>query len=448
MSAPWGDFNLLGFLSYLPIPLYAENLRVHSAILSAVLDELYLPTSITGCIDAFQVLWHLHPDDMLDEMAAGKGRRCVSSVSSVRNGNRFTLANGALLNHLRLRPHHKLLITSEGLRRPTIVNLVFLCPCLRSQRRRRQMHVVQLLLRLFQAAEVLGLALLAVQLYMAGLFIAATLVMCISASTVVLLLLHLFASLRFGTGRKIFEDTVQTSKRGAPLDVHVVVPHDNAPTMDVLLGYSSQLHGLTNMGPQLIQAYPVWKVLGRALALILTLQAALLMSLVSSQSRQVWGSAIWLAVHLAMQGPPWLLRRLIDPATTVLGMGTMCDVEVRRLAPIVFSGRRAALVFISTLPVSPRASRWDWMDPFIPPNQRRREWEREVERTRLFSSSTATRDRGEAIGEGGSEDSGSRPLRRWESILRHEVVRARERADFSAALTYFEVMTGLREGAS
>ncbi|PMD24447.1 hypothetical protein NA56DRAFT_700078 [Hyaloscypha hepaticicola] len=426
MSAPWGDFNLLGFLSYLPIPLYAENLRVHSAILSAVLDELYLPTSITGCIDAFQVLWHLHPDDMLDEMAAGKGRRCVSSVSSVRNGNRFALANGALLNYLRLRPHHKLLITSEGLRRPTIVNLVFLCPCLRSQRRRRQMHVVQLLLRLFQAAEVLGLALLAVQLYMAGLFIAATLVMCISASTVVLLLLHLFASLRFGTGRKIFEDTVQTSKRGAPLDVHVVVPHDNAPTMDVLLGYSSQLHGLTNMGPQLIQAYPVWKVLGRALALILTLQAALLMSL----------------------GPPWLLRRLIDPATSVLGMGMMCDVEVRRVAPIVFSGRRAALVFISTLPVSPRASRWDWMDPFIPPNQRRREWEREVERTRLFSSSTATRDRGEARGEGGGEDSGSRPLRRWESILRHEAVRARERADFSAALSYFEVMTGLREDDS
>ncbi|KAE9374934.1 hypothetical protein N431DRAFT_438311 [Stipitochalara longipes BDJ] len=448
MFAPWRDFNLLGFLSYLPIPLYAENLRVHSAILSAVLDELYVPTSITGCIEAFHVLWHLHPDDVLDETASGKGRRCVSSVSSVRNGNRFTLANGALLDYLRLRQQHKLLITSEGLRRPTTVNLVFLCPHLRSQRRRRQIRLVQLLLELFQAAEILGLALLAVQLYQAGLFVAAALVTCIDASTVVLLLLHLSASLRFGTGRKIFEDTVQTSTCGAVLDVHVVVPHDNASTIDVLLGYSSQLHGLTNMGPQLIQAYPLWRVLGRTLALILTLQAALLMSLVSSQSRQVWGSAIWLGVHLAMQGPPWLLRHLIDPATTVLGTGSMCDVEVRRVAPMVFSGRRAALVFIATLPVSPRASRWDWMDPFIPPNQRRREWEREIERTGLIPSSTATEDRGEAEGEGGGEDGSSRLLGKWETIIRHEVARARQRADFTAALSYYEVLTGLREGAS
>jgi hypothetical protein len=55
--------------------------------------------------------------------------------------------------------------------------------------------------------------------------------------------------------------------------------------------------------------------------------------------------------------------------------------KVKRMPPINFIGRKAALVFIATLPgIEQRfgVGRWDWMDPFMPNNQRRKEWLAEI----------------------------------------------------------------------
>jgi hypothetical protein len=61
---------------------------------------------------------------------------------------------------------------------------------------------------------------------------------------------------------------------------------------------------------------------------------------------------------------------------------------VEMTGPLHFSSRRAALVFISMLPVSEKANRWAWLDVYMPDNDRRRSFQDEKESSTLFRNAT------------------------------------------------------------
>jgi hypothetical protein len=175
----------------------------------------------------------------------------------------------------------------------------------------------------------------------------------------------------FANKAAIKKDTSLTASGGAVVDVHTVVEDWNASDMDVIVGYSSQLHALTNI-PIRIKRWRVALWISRFMGLILIVQATILGSLLGSLTVQVWGSIIWLVCYLFMLVPSFLLS-----AKNPDMLFETQPSEVRRLPPINFIGRKAALVFIATLPGVKQGfgvGRWDWVDAFIPNNQRRRDW--------------------------------------------------------------------------
>jgi hypothetical protein len=79
--------------------------------------------------------------------------------------------------------------------------------------------------------------------------------------------------------------------------------------MDVLIGYSAQLHALTNI-PVRIKRWKVVKWTARAIIMVLATQAALLGSLVGRSDQQALGTAVWLLCYLISQIPPRVLAYL------------------------------------------------------------------------------------------------------------------------------------------
>jgi hypothetical protein len=99
--------------------------------------------------------------------------------------------------------------------------------------------------------------------------------------------------------RSYQNDTRLTTKSGAATDIHVVASDWNASQMDVLVGYSSQLHALTNI-PARANRPKTLTVISRILGATLLMQAALLTKLVNGKPPEAWVSVICLAVYLAM----------------------------------------------------------------------------------------------------------------------------------------------------
>ncbi|KAF2654711.1 hypothetical protein K491DRAFT_716836 [Lophiostoma macrostomum CBS 122681] len=121
------------------------------------------------------------------------------------------------------------------------------------------------------------------------------------------------------------------------------------------------------------------------MALVLIVQAAALTSLVGVNDRQALGSLIWLACYLFMLIPPAIMA--YRNPDMLIGSQRAASV---RLPAIHFTGRKAALAFISTLPITGFVEgRWDWMDNFLPKNQRRKDWEKVIEAADLCGEKDA-----------------------------------------------------------
>jgi hypothetical protein len=357
-------------LSYFPLGMYVESFRFNSALISAIGSSLAIPGPITGCVKDLSRIWHLSPSDVLTEFRP-YGR---TSVASLRHGNTFPLVNKAFLERASIigrRPAHEDSDDTELHPRIVRVNVTFILPTTPQSK----FPYAAILSQSIIVVEALGLIALAIWVFISGLTFGAILLLCLAVNTVLLLILQRSASLIFASKVPVDKDASLTAARGAALDAHTVVEDWNASDMDVLVGYSSQLHALTNMHIRIKR----WKAVvwvSRMMSLVLVLQASMLASILGTRTTQVWGSVIWLACYSLMQVPSFLISAK-NPDMLFEGQ----PAKVTRLPSINFIGRKAALIFIAALPgIKQRfgVGRWDWMDPFMPNNQRRKEWLEEI----------------------------------------------------------------------
>jgi len=80
-------------ISYVPIALYVESLRLHSGLISALASPAAVPAPVTGCIKDLSRIWHLSPSELLSDI----NLHSRPIVASLRHGNIFPLVNAALL---------------------------------------------------------------------------------------------------------------------------------------------------------------------------------------------------------------------------------------------------------------------------------------------------------------------------------------------------------------
>jgi hypothetical protein len=365
-----GFLDVAMILSYVPLGMYTESLRLNSALISAIGSSLAVPVPITGCIKDLGRIWHLSPSDVLSDFRPYGG----FSVASLRHGNTFPLVNKAFLERASIigrRLPNKDSDDTELHPRIVRLHITYILPTTPQYR----LPYAVIHSQIITAAETLALVAISTWLFIYGLAIGAVLLLCLAINALLLLILQRTTTLIFANKAAIEKDTSLTAARGAALDVHTVVEDWNAPDMDVIVGYSSQLHALTNI-PIRIKQWRAVVWVSRLMSLVLIVQASLLASLLGSRTVQVWGSVVWLACYLLMLVPS-LLVSVKNPDMLFEGQPS----KVKRMPPINFIGRKAALVFIATLPgIEQRfgVGRWDWMDPFMPNNQRRKEWLAEI----------------------------------------------------------------------
>lgn len=124
--------TILNVISYAPIPLYAESLRVTSVLVRLICSTVCVHPAVTGCIKDLAVLWNIRPEDVFEYLAPGQP---VRHVVSLRHGNNFTLVNSAVLDHAGLMKRgfvgaeaNASVAAALAASRPTILNVTFLVP--------------------------------------------------------------------------------------------------------------------------------------------------------------------------------------------------------------------------------------------------------------------------------------------------------------------------------
>lgn len=356
--------KIMSIISYLPIAVYAESLRVNSAIAAAAMSDTTIPPPLTGCVKDFSRLWDLRPSDIL----SGSEH---SLVASLRHGNQFPLVNKALLDLASITQRRQHPEDYEELWRPVIVNISYLTPITSNTQHAR----LRMLRFVVVGAEMTLVTACSGIMFFFGLYVGSSLLLCLMLNLALLSLFQCTTSPIFRRQQEVVRDAKIGTAGGAALDAHVVVEHWNATELDVVVGFSAHLHALTNMEVR-VKRWQGGRWIVRALGLVLVAQAALLMSQVGSTDVQVCGSAAWLAAYLVLLAPARLLLRRCPDA---LLKGLPASAE--RLAPLIFSSRRAALAFVATLPMTePKAGKWEWLNGFLPPDERRKVWEAEMDR--------------------------------------------------------------------
>ncbi|KAL4903026.1 hypothetical protein BDW74DRAFT_180316 [Aspergillus multicolor] len=418
---------ILNVVVYAPIALYSENLRVSSAL-----------------------------QDVFEYPTFGHSS---SQVVSLRHGNTFALVNAAVLENAALikrglspQPPKQRTDAASAFR-PTAVNITFLTPTLKqlhsnhtSDARRFWLSYTVTFL------ELLALLLAAAFLAFEGVYLGAVILGCLFASTAVLAFLQHLSKPIFANQASVKKDTRMKASEGAAVDVHIVAANCNASELDVLIGYSSQLHALTNI-PMRTDSPHLMLWMARGLAVVLVTQASLLAASATrthdsgSGSRsdqtnaEAWGSLCWLICYLLMLVPPRLFKSRLEDS--------LLDTQpfiARRLPSLVFGGRKDALCFITGLPASLRETvgRWDWVDAFMPPNARRREWEtatgRAHARIKAAASETPLAANGLVLS---ANPQPSDKVTEWEENLYKNMHAAFGETGFKDALTEFLRETGL-----
>jgi len=400
-------------VSYLPVAMYAESLHLQSALASAVISTFTIPPPLTGCIKDLGWIWHLKSSDITS-------RSDNFTVASLRHGCLFPLVNKTLLDLALITDRQTHIEDSEEFRRPVIVQLSYLTPA-----GRKEGHVRLRVMYIIAVSTAIVTLLIASSIsFVYGLYVAGILLLCLLLNLIFMSLLQWLTRPIFSRKTEIAKDTTIGAAGGAAIDVHVVVEHWNASEMYVLVGFSAHLHSLTNI-PIRIRSWRVVVWITRLVAIVLVVQAATLANQVGSNDKQVFGSGIWLLAYLVLLIPSRLMMFKF-PDALLRHQPTTAD----RLGHIVFSTRRAALAFIATLPVSQKAGRWDWINGFVPPDDRRKRWEAEMAQGGLGEDRKL--EKGVAI----SADS--------RAIL-EEVRMVRSRPDFVEASARFCDTVGLKQ---
>lgn len=348
-------------VSFLPIAPFAENLRAQPSLLSCICSNSAAAIPLTGCIKDLSRLWFVDFEELFGGFHTGR----QSLVSSVRNGNSFPLANQGFwkLAGLLEKPPQKYPL--QKFAHPVTVGLTFILPTVPPST-----SVSSTYFWLRHCFNTINLTLhlgLAVLLGFFGLYLGSLLMICMAILDILQAVLRHTTSAIFSLRRNMEGDALPMSEKD-PIDVHVIAQTANASYMDVLVGYSIQLHALTNIGIQPSRPRLISWVL-RTIDAVLIVQAAALTCLSSGNFplNQSVSSAIWLSCYLFMLLTASSLNKNVGALFLENQPG--CTMKV---PTITFSKRTAALAFISMLPVDERKGvDHQWMDEFIPGNQRR-----------------------------------------------------------------------------
>lgn len=380
-------YQIFRAISILPIALFAENLRAQPSLLSCICSKSSAAVPLTGCIKDLSRLWYLDFEELFGGFQTGQ----QSLVSSVRNGNAFPLANQGLLKLAGVleNPWPKDLMLQAA--RPVTVRLIFILPgpspstsaSSKSFWLRQSFNAFHLILHLS----------LAIILACYGIYIGSLLLACLTILDILQAVLRHTTSAIFSQPRSADGDSIPLARED-PMDIHIITKTANSSHMDVLVGYSTQLHALTNIPVKPTRPWLIHWTL-RAIDVILLIQAAALTSLSSGNFplNQNIGSAIWFSCYLLMFVPAHLLNRY--PPGLFLENQPGYPVKVSTMS---FSKRTTALAFISTLPADQReAVEYSWMNEFVPDNQRRKEWLCSIRQSSLFLQEKRLEDDEESI---------------------------------------------------
>ncbi|KAM0818183.1 hypothetical protein AB5N19_03992 [Seiridium cardinale] len=369
-------FDAFQILSYAPVALFAESLRVSNEIIHSVASRSLCISCLTGSIKDLNRLWHFKQRELFGELLTEH----KWTVSSLRHGNTFTLANRRLLKLAGIigrPPQYDAALEEEDYVRPTTVNITFITPRDVGTSLPSKPYESVWYYRVTTMVQLLAHTSIAVGLGWLGLVSSSLLVTCIVASHITLVILRMAVVPVFANRSAIAKDSQIKASGGAALDVHVNTSDWNSDSIDVICGYSSQLHSLTNI-PVRLKNYHFATWAFRILALILIVQAATLASLLGCGTGDVLGPGIWLTLYLAMRLVSGMARTR-HQTTTVLDLQ---PADVSATSSLTFKRRRTALLLIASLPCSEKAGKWCWLDPFMPDNPRRREWQARYEQVR------------------------------------------------------------------
>ena len=290
-------------------------------------------------------------------------------VASLRHGNTFSLCNSSLLTRAGLvgRSRNSVEI-DEQYRRPTTLHFTYLYPRLDSSDWKTEWAA-----RITHFLEAAFLIAVSTLLYLEGLWIGSAAILCILVNLFLFCLLQQTSSLVFANKHAVAKDCRDTAAYGAAIDIHLIAENWNASEIDVLIGYSSQLHALTNI-LGIVRNWRVLKLIIRFVVVFSAIQAALLASLVSRSDRQVWGSLFWPACYILLPFPSAIILRR-SPSLLFDGQ----PLFMEKVPPMVFNSRRTALAFLASHPMTkPKAPRWDLLNVFMPPNERRKKWQTDI----------------------------------------------------------------------
>lgn len=365
--------SLFRILSYAPVALFAEDLRAFNSVLYAIMSDRLSPPGLTGSIKDLRRLWYLCQHELFSELKSEHQWK----VASLRHGNTFPLVNKRLLDLAGITgrvSEYDAASEQEDYYRPTTVNISFIVPgdqiyaqppgwLMRTWR-----HTV------IAFPLVACLIVLAIALFLNGLLSSSLLVLCSTALLVVMMVLRICTTPIFSNRHAIHKDSTVKASGGAALDVHVITSDWNSNSVDVVCGYSSQVHSLTNI-PVRLRNFRAAYWLFRLLAVVLAAQAAILASLIGESSAEAVGPTIWLALYLIT----WIPLHFTGAKEKMSRLLEKQPARVECVPSLTFKRRRTALLFIASLPFSPKADKWKWLDSYMPNNSRRQTWQEEFE---------------------------------------------------------------------
>ena len=257
---------------------------------------------LTGCVKDLDRLWNLNHYELFGGF--GAGRQWV--VISIRNGNSFPLVNQGLLKLAGLMDKPPQGFAGFSHARPVTVGVKFVLPSKSSEVFATSLGFWTR--HFLNSAHAVVHLCLAVVLGIFGIYTGSLLMSCLFAIDV------LQATLRHGTSA-VFSRPLATDGRpvpvysDAPLDVHIIASSWNASHMNVLVGYSVQLHALTSISVRPTRPrFVLWAL--RLLDAILVVQAATLACSGSGNTdvSQCLGSVVWLVCYLLMLIPAYFFE--------------------------------------------------------------------------------------------------------------------------------------------
>jgi hypothetical protein len=113
---------------------------------------------------------------------------------------------------------------------------------------------------------------------------------------------------------------------------------------------------------------------------VLAFQGAALASLINAIEFEIWSALIWLGIYCFML----LIKRALHSRGNPEQILESQPASIHVLEPLHFPGRKAALAFIATLPVTHEVDMWIWWDAFMSENARRRELQVELQSLECF----------------------------------------------------------------